>query len=962
MRKIIPVIFITLFFSLQTMSQEVFWAVDVDSVSSEYSDDRYGARQVLGPPNVDKQGRHSLYAWSVVPNDINKESVDMAYVEVNYGQSHLVNQLAIFESFNPGAISKIYVSHESKGLNWTQVFVDTNVIRRSVIPEFKGDKNEGLNAIVADDERRDINIFKADEKFQPQKCYGITYLFFDEPRPVYRVRVVINPLAIDGWNQIDAIGITNSLDSVKYPTPILADQSLIVDKKSKNMGYSINSYSSELNPVISPDEKRLYFVKNEFIKNKSIYTQNIWYSDIETIKIPCDCYNNDTCNYTKEDIWTECQPIYWEFNNLIPNAVTGFSPNGEYMYLNNLYQATDIGEDVFSENTIGLSYSHLDSTVWQKASQTDIDKLDSAQQAKINNYIISADANLLLTSKFDTIKNINIISFRTYDERDETWNEPYRLGTSEKAPFSFQVEIDGEYIRYWFDVEEVAKDSVIITELNWSKPTNVQIKDFVNYSNYVNFYISPDRTRMFIAMQDDSTRIDRDIYMSKRNTVTDIWSKPEKLQGNINTNADESSPFLDGDNRSLYFSSSGHNGYGEHDIYISERLDDDWKEWSEPYNLGPKVNTPASEVNFQISENSRMGYFAMQDCSAECNNNSDIFSIQMGKTITIHIVGRTLNVNDNYNPVGNVDVKLNSMQGGRPGYRSIGFKSSKVTGHYNITIKKMVEANKMTKSGMFAKKNTYYQTDKGNRDKSGDYFEKLDLTNPPWELTIKQDLYLYGPPDSISVIPIPRPKRDTVIIIDTIYIADETIIIHDTLYLNNKIDTLYIEGPSKTVIIDLPIDTVGCPTIYHSGILYSLPTGNQTRVERLEPVYFKYFDYNETAIIDKKDFRNLIITKLFAMLKINDKVNVHIVASASHVPTTKYASNFELARMRAENPQKRIKSVLKENNIDEDRVYFDKRYVVQGPEYKGDSGNKKKYKKFQYVKIWIYSCDKAVNK
>ena len=140
-----------------------------------------------------------------------------------------------------------------------------------------------------------------------------------------------------------------------------------------------------------------------------------------------------------------------------------------------------------------------------------------------------------------------------------------------------------------------------------------------------------------------------------------------------------------------------------------------------------------------------MGYFAMQDCSAECNNNSDIFSIQMGKTITIHIVGRTLNVNDKYKPVGEVDVKLNSMKGGRQGYRSIGFKSSKVTGEYDITIRKMVEANKMTEFGMFAKKDKYYQTDIRNKNKTGNYFENLDLTNPPWEVKIEQDLYLYGP-------------------------------------------------------------------------------------------------------------------------------------------------------------------------------------------------------------------------
>ena len=103
--------------------------------------------------------------------------------------------------------------------------------------------------------------------------------------------------------------------------------------------------------------------------------------------------------------------------------------------------------------------------------------------------------------------------------------------------------------------------------------------------------------------------------------------------------------------------------------------------------------------------------------------------------------------------------------------------------------------------------------------------------------------------------------------------------------------------------------------------------------------------------------------KLLAMLQKDDEITIYIVASASYVPTTKYHSNFELARKRAEDPEKRIKKILKENKIEENRVYFDKRFIVQGKEYKGDSKNpesKKIYKKSQYVKIWLFSCNKAV--
>lgn len=59
----------------------------------------------------------------------------------------------------------------------------------------------------------------------------------------------------------------------------------------------------------------------------------------------------------------------------------------------------------------------------------------------------------------------------------------------------------------------------------------------------------------------------------------------------INSAADEGMPQLLSDNKTIVFSTNGFSGYGEYDIYVSYRLDETWKNWSEPQNLGKKINS-----------------------------------------------------------------------------------------------------------------------------------------------------------------------------------------------------------------------------------------------------------------------------------------------------------------------------------------------------------------------------------
>jgi outer membrane protein OmpA-like peptidoglycan-associated protein/tetratricopeptide (TPR) repeat protein len=85
------------------------------------------------------------------------------------------------------------------------------------------------------------------------------------------------------------------------------------------------------------------------------------------------------------------------------------------------------------------------------------------------------------------------------------------------------------------------------------------------------------------------------------------WSEPENLGNKINTDAWESAPSLSPDKRDLYFASRRPDGYGGADIWVSHRMANG--RWSEPENLGPEINTSGDESCPFIHADNQSLYF-----------------------------------------------------------------------------------------------------------------------------------------------------------------------------------------------------------------------------------------------------------------------------------------------------------------------------------------------------------------
>ena len=145
----------------------------------------------------------------------------------------------------------------------------------------------------------------------------------------------------------------------------------------------------------------------------------------------------------------------------------------------------------------------------------------------------------------------------------------------------------------------------------WTRPEFVMVPGIEN-ENFLGVYISPDFDVMLFSMKAADSRGEEDLYFSVRSS-SGQWSTPKNMGSTINTNGYEISPFLSADKKRLYFSSNGHGGEGDADIFYSERLYNSWETWSLPINLGKNVNSKKFDAYFSIYGDSIAFFASNQD-------------------------------------------------------------------------------------------------------------------------------------------------------------------------------------------------------------------------------------------------------------------------------------------------------------------------------------------------------------
>lgn len=119
--------------------------------------------------------------------------------------------------------------------------------------------------------------------------------------------------------------------------------------------------------------------------------------------------------------------------------------------------------------------------------------------------------------------------------------------------------------------------------------------------------ISADGVTLYFASDRPGGYGGIDLYVTKKDSKTGMWSLPQNLGPNVNTPGDEKTPFIHSDSETLYFSSNGHFGFGGYDIFFVRA--DDKGVWGEAENIGSPINGPSDDTGFFVSTDTKTGYF-----------------------------------------------------------------------------------------------------------------------------------------------------------------------------------------------------------------------------------------------------------------------------------------------------------------------------------------------------------------
>lgn len=219
------------------------------------------------------------------------------------------------------------------------------------------------------------------------------------------------------------------------------------------------------------------------------------------------------------------------------------------------------------------------------------------------------------------------------------------------------------------------------TTNGWSVPKKVNIDNFYNLNQYETYYFTSDQKVLIMAVERKDTYGDLDLYVSFRRS-NGTYTKPKNMGAILNSFADEGTPFMAPDGTTLYFSTSGLQGFGSNDIYMSKRLDDTWLNWSKPKNLGSSINTNDWDTYLSLSARGDTAFLVSNSNSI---GNEDIFTIEISKKMqpdaVVLVNGRVLD-SDSKLPIA-ANISYQDLNTGK----EIGIaRSNPKTGEYKIIL------------------------------------------------------------------------------------------------------------------------------------------------------------------------------------------------------------------------------------------------------------------------------------
>ncbi len=304
--------------------------------------------------------------------------------------------------------------------------------------------------------------------------------------------------------------------------------------------------------------------------------------------------------------------------------------------------------EYFSIDAVAITDSHLPIianivTPELLASGIVVEKLDDNVNSSASEYnpMLSPDGKVLYFSRANHPENIGGVNDKEdiwYSElgADGKWSVAKNMGPEfNNAQPNFINSItsptpDGKTVVMLLGNKYLEKGKMVAgvsisNNVNgkWTKPKPLNIENDYNFNEKANYFLTNNRKALLMSVEREDSRGGRDLYVSFMKPDSS-WTEPLNLGDKINTAGEETAPFLASDDQTMYFSSNGFSGYGGSDVYMSKRLDDSYTNWSDPKNMGPDINSKGEDLFFHIPSTSEYAYY-----SKGTEDNTDIYRAKL---------------------------------------------------------------------------------------------------------------------------------------------------------------------------------------------------------------------------------------------------------------------------------------------------------------------------------------------
>jgi outer membrane protein OmpA-like peptidoglycan-associated protein len=133
---------------------------------------------------------------------------------------------------------------------------------------------------------------------------------------------------------------------------------------------------------------------------------------------------------------------------------------------------------------------------------------------------------------------------------------------------------------------------------SWNYVKPIEMGNFKNNGIHFSGRLLPEENLIVMAMNSYGSFGNEDIYISFRQSEG-TWSSPFNMGPNINSFAQEQTPYLSADLQTLYFSTNIHGNRRGKDIYFAQRKSKSWDDWTQPQKI-ENANSIGSELGYVI--------------------------------------------------------------------------------------------------------------------------------------------------------------------------------------------------------------------------------------------------------------------------------------------------------------------------------------------------------------------------